>query len=272
MPPTSVAVESYVIGAASVYYRDVGVLTPWTSIGLTMDDAIARIGFENSNPSDALNGLDGMLRGLDYLRVISAEIEFTLPELSAPKLALAIPGSVSTTTATTDAGGTPLVTTLAAAAAIGDTSIKVVAVTNAAVGDWVRVNVVAGALDEYRQLTAVGTAGAGGTGLSFRDPLKKAHANGVAVVETVGDGKTEVTPPTVRRQPNTAYKDWALVSESPASYFEFLIYRAIATSDTVELSFNDDLNQPAGIRVTLGARKDETDLTKPLVKLRLPAA
>lgn len=271
MPPTSVAVETYVIGAANIYYRDTGVLTDWTSVGLTMDDAIARIGFENSNPSDALNGIDGMLRGLDYLRVVSAEIEFTLPEISASKLALAIPGSVSAATATTDAGGTPLSTTLAADAAIGATNIKATAVTNAAVGDWVRINTT-GALAEYRQLTFVGTAGSGGTGLGFRDPLKKAHLSGVALVETVGDGKTEVTPPTVRRQPNTAYKDWALVSESPASYFEFLIYRAIATSEAVELSFNDDLSQPAGIRVTLGARKDETDLTLPLVRLRLPAA
>jgi len=270
MPPTSVAVETYVIGSANIYYRDTGVLTPWNSVGLTMDDAIARIGFENANPSDALNGLDGMLRGLDYLRVISAEIEFTLPELSAPKLALAIPGSISTATATTDAGGGGS-TTLAADAAIGATNIKATAVLNFAVGDWVRIN-VAGALAEYRQLTAVGTAGSGGTGLDFRDPLKKAHLSGVALVETVGDGKTEVTPPVVRRQPTTAYKDWALVSESPADYFEFLIYRAIATSDTVELSFNDDLTQPAGIRVTLGARKDETDLTLPLVRLRLPAA
>lgn len=272
MPPTSVAVQNYIIGAAAIYYRDVDVLTPWTSVGLTLDDAVARMGFQNNNPSDALNGLDGSLRGLDYLKVVSAEIEFTLPELSGPKLALAIPGSISTTLATT-AGANA--TTLAAAAAIGDTSVKVVALSGAGttfvVGDYIRIN-VAGALAEYRQITSVGTAGAGGTGLGFRDPLLKAHANGVAVTQTVGDGKTEITPPLVRRQPNTAYKDWALVSQSPADYYEFLIYRAIATSEAVELNFNDDLQSPAGIRVTLGARKDETNLALPLVRLRVPAA
>jgi hypothetical protein len=271
MPPTSVAVETYVIGAANIYYRDPAVLTAWNSVGLTMDDAIARIGFENNNPSDALNHLDGSLRGLDYLRVISAEIEFTLPELSADKLALAIPGSISTAGVITETGA-GFSTTLAADTAIGATNIKLTAVSGLSVGEYLGIDVVAGGLREYRQVTAVGTLGAGGTGVDFRDPLKQAHLSGVVVIETDGDGKTEVTPPTVRRQPNAAYKDWALVSESPADYFEFLIYRAIATSDTVELSFNDDLSTPAGIRVTLGARKDETDLTLPLVRLRLPAA
>jgi len=271
VPPTSVDVTKYIIGSAEIYYRTAGSTGAWNSIGLTMDDAVARIGFENSNPSDALNGIDGMLRGLDYLRVLSAEVEFTMPELSGPKLALAIPGSISTTLATTDAGGTPLSTTLAAAAAIGDVTVKVVAVTNAAAGDWMRIN-VAGALAEYRKIDVVGTAGAGGTGLQFRDPLKKAHSNGVAVVETVGDGKTEITPPIIRRQPSTVYNDWALVTQSPADYYEILLYRAIAQQDSVELTFNDDATTPAGIRVILGARKDETNLALPLITLRAPAA
>jgi hypothetical protein len=271
MPPTSVDPTKYVIGAADVYWRAAGTTGAWTSIGLTKDDAIARIVFQNNNPSDKLNGIDGLVRGLDYLRVLNAEVEFTMPELSGPKLALAIPGSISTTLATTDAGGSPLVTTLAAAAAIGDVTVKVVAITNAAAGDWMRIN-VAGALAEYRRIDVVGTAGAGGTGLQFRDPLKKAHNNGVAVVETVGDGKTEIIPPLIRRQPTTANNDWALVTQSPADYYEFLIYRAIATTENVELSFSDDASDMAGIRVVLGARKDETNLALPLITLRAPAA
>jgi hypothetical protein len=271
MPATSVDVTKYIIGSAQIYYRAPGVLTAWTSIGLTKGDAVARIGIAQGNPSDKLNGIDGLLRGLDYLRVTTAEIEFDMPELAGPKLALAIPGSVSTTLATTDAGGTPFSSTLAANAAIGDTAIKVTAITNAAAGDWVRIN-VAGALAEYRRIDFVGTAGAGGTGLQFRDALKKAHLSGVAAVEAVGDGKTEITPPLVRRQPSTAYNDWALVSESPGDYYEFLIYRAIATTENVELTFNDDASDMAAIHVTLGARKDETNLALPLITLRAPAA
>ena len=121
-----------------------------------------------------------------------------MPEFAGSKLALAVLGAQSAVLASTDAGGTPLTTTQAAGAAIGDTSVKVVAITNAAAGDWVRIN-VAGALAEYRRIDVVGTVGAGGTGLGFRDTLLKAHANGVAVVETVGDGKTEITPKTGRQ-------------------------------------------------------------------------
>lgn len=271
MPPTSVDPTKYIIGAADVYYRAAGATSSWNSIGLTKDDAVARILFQNGNPSDKLNGIDGLVRGLDYLRVLGAEVEFTMPEMSGPKLNLAIPGSIATTTATTDAGGTPGTTTLAAAAAIGDTTVKVAAITNFSAGDFMRIN-VAGALAEYRVIDVVGTVGAGGTGLQFRDPLKKAHLSGVAVVESVGDGKTEIIPPLIRRQPLTAYNDWALVSQSPGDYYEFLIYRAIATQDTVEFGFNDDGSDMAGIRVTLSARKDETNLALPVIKLRAPAS
>jgi hypothetical protein len=272
MPPTSVDVTKYIIGSAQIYYRATGVLTDWTSVGLTMDDAVAKIGFANSNPSDALNGIDGAIRGLDYMRVKSAEIEFTLPELSATKLALAIPGSVATAGSVADATVTPFTSTLAAASAIGDTSVKITALTNLTAGDFVRIDVTAGSLAEYRQITTVGTIGAGGTGAMFRDPLLKAHANGVAIVESLGDGKTEITPPLVRRAPLTVYNDWALVTQSPADYYEVLLYRAIAVSDAVQLSFNDDGSKPAGIRVVLSARKDETNLSLPLIRLRTPIA
>jgi hypothetical protein len=86
----------------------------------------------------------------------------------------------------------------------------------------------------------------------------------------VGDGKTEITAGTTRRQPSTAYNDWVLVAQSPADYYELLIYRAISTTEAVEFSFGDETM--AGIRVTLGARKTGTDLTLPSWKLRVPAA
>jgi hypothetical protein len=271
MPPTSVDVTKYAIGSAEIYYRAPGVLTAWTSVGLTMDDAIARIGFANSNASEALNGIDGSIRGLDFMRVESAEIEFTLPELSATKLALAIPGAVSTAGVVTETGA-GFSTTLAAATVVGATNIKLTAVAGLTVGDYIGIDVVAGSLREYRQVTTIGTLGAGGTGVDFRDPLLKAHANGVVVIETDGDGKTEITPPLVRRQPLTVYNDWALVTQSPADYYEILLYRAIATSEAFELSFTDEGSKPAGFRVVISARKDEGNLALPLIKLRAPNA
>lgn len=267
--PTVINPLSYIIGAAEVYYRAIGSLAAWTSIGSTVDDVVFRINQSMFNPSDTINGVGDLIREMDYKNGSGAEVEFTMPEIAGPKLALAVPGAISTAIATTDAGGTPFSSTLAAASVIGATNLKVTAVTNLTAGDYVRID-VAGALAEYRVIDVVGTAGAGGTGISFRDPLLQAHANGVAIVETVGDGKTEIVAGTVRRQPLTAYNDWALVAQSPASYYELLVYNAISTTEAVEFSFGDE--SMAGIRVTLGARKNGADLTLPSWKLRVPAA
>lgn len=266
--PTVINPLSYIIGSAEVYYRAVGATGSWSTIGSTVDDVVFRVNQSTFNPSDTINGLQDLIREMDYRNGSGAEVEFTMPEIAGPKLALAIPGAISTTLGTADQT-TPATTTLAAAAAIGDTAVKVVAITGFVVGDYIRIN-VAGALAEFRQILVIGTAGAGGTGLQFRDPLLKAHANGVAVVETVGDGATEITASTVRRQPLTAYNDWALVAQSPAAYYELLVYNAISTTEGVEFSFGDE--SMAGIRVTLGARKNGLDLTLPSWRLRVPAA
>jgi len=259
--------KAYIIGAADVYYRAIGSLAAWSSIGATVDDVVFRVNQTTFNPSEDFNGVLEPIREMDYLSKAGAEAEFTMPELAGPKLALAILGATSSTLATTDAAGGGS-TTLAAAAAIGDTSVKVVAVTNFAAGDWVRID-VAGPLAEYRQIDVVGTVGAGGTGLGFRDPLLKAHANGVALVETVGDGKTEIIGTTVRRQPLTAYHDWALVAQSPADYYELYLYNAISKTDSAEISFGDE--SMAGIKVTLGSRRDGANLGLPSWRLRIPA-
>ena len=207
--------KAYIIGAAEVYYRAIGAAGPWSSIGATVDDVVFRVNQTTFNPSETFNGVLEPIREMDYISKAGAEAEFTMPEFAGSKLALAVLGAQSTTLADDRRRRhARSSTTLAAAAAIGDTVVKVVAVTNAAVGDYIRIN-VAGALAEYRRIDVVGTAGAGGTGLGFRDPLLKAHANGVAVVETVGDGKTEITPGTVRRQPLSAYNDFVARRPEP---------------------------------------------------------
>lgn len=267
--PTVISPSAYIIGAAEVYYRALGSSAAWTNIGSTVEDVVFRVNQSMFNPSDQINGLDDLIYLMDYKNGSGAEAEFTMPEIAGPKLALAIPGAVSTTTSSADAGGTPFSSTLAAASIVGATNLKVTAVTNLAAGDWVQVD-VDGSLAEYRQIDVVGTAGSGGTGISFRNPLLQAHSNGVVIVETVSDGKTEITASTVRRQPSSVYYDWALVAQSPADYYELLLYRAISTTEAVEFTFGDETM--AGIRVTLGARKDGADLTLPSWKLRVPAA
>lgn len=266
--PQVIDPKAYIIGAADVYYRAIASLGPWTSIGATVDDITFRLQQTTFNPSERFNGLLELIREMDYTSRQSAEAEFTMPQIAGPNLALAIRGVTSTVTTNTDAGGTPFSSTLAAAAAIGDTNIKVVAITNLAIGDWMRVDVTAGGLAEYRLVTFVGTAGAGGTGVSFRDPLLQAHANGVAAVEATGDGKTELTPGSTRRMPLSAYNDFALVAQSPSNYYELYLYNAITTTDSAELTFGNEAM--AAIRTTIATRDDGANIALPSWKLRVP--
>jgi hypothetical protein len=265
--PTVIDPKQYIIGAAEVYYRAIGSVAAWTSIGATVDDVVFRVNQETFNPSEDFNGILEPIREMDYTSKQGAEAEFSMPQLAGANLSLAIRGVQSTVLATTDAGGGGS-TTLAAAAAIGDTNVKVTAITNFSAGDWLRIN-VAGALAEYRRIDVVGTAGGGGTGLQFRDPLLKAHNNGVAAVESVGDGKTELTPGTVRRMPLTAYNDFALVAQSPNDYYELYLYNSITKTEDAEITFGDE--SMAAIKVTIGSRKDGASLALPSWRLRVPA-
>lgn len=263
--PQIISPGAVIVGAASVYNRAVGSVAAWTGVGATLDDTTVRVAQSFFRPD--LNGILGPVQELDYLTEQAVEIEFTMVEIAGNKLALAIPGATSTTEATTDAGGTPGVTTLAALAAIGDTAVKVVAITNFVAGDYIRIN-VAGALAEYRQIDVVGTAGAGGTGLQFRDPLQKAHSNGVAVVETVGTGKTVITGSTIRRMPATAYNQWAVVGESPNGYYELLLDSGISTTEGAEITFGDEA--VGSIRTTIQSRYAGATPNTPPWRLRVP--
>ena len=77
------------------------------------------------------------------------------------------------------ASGVPAagMTTTAAASAVGDTNVKVAAVTNLVAGQPFFIDV--GQNIETGQIAAVGTAGATGTGVTLTAPLRLAHASGV---------------------------------------------------------------------------------------------
>jgi hypothetical protein len=104
-------------------------------------------------------------------------------------------GTVDSATVASVGTGQKTATTLAAAASAGDTNIKVAAVTAGnppqpifVVGDKVAVDVGFGNV-EYDTVTAVGTAGSGGTGITLANPLTGAHASGDPV-QDLGSGIT----------------------------------------------------------------------------------
>lgn len=266
--PTVINPTSYIIGAAEVYYRAVAATSAWTSVGATIEDVTFTIGQTVFNPSIDFNGVLEEIREMDYVSKQSAEASFTMPELAGPKLALALLGATSSTAAITETGG-GYASTLAAASVIGATNLRVAAVAGLTAGMYVGIDVVAGALREYRVIDTVGTLGAGGTGITFRDPLLQAHASGVVVIQTDGDGKSVILPGTTRRQPLTAYNDWCLVGQSPSAYFELYLYNAISNTDSIEIAFGDQ--KMAAVKVSLAARKNGADLTLPSWRLRVPA-
>jgi hypothetical protein len=83
--------------------------------------------------------------------------------------------------------------TLAAAAAAGDTNIKVASVTNMRAGEPIRLEPLGDANQEFATIQSVGTAGADGTGLTLSAPLTAAHASGAAA-QDLGTGVTLAAP------------------------------------------------------------------------------
>lgn len=258
--PSSVTPQNFIIGPARVFYRAINVLTPWTDVGVTLDDAVMRVTQEMWSPEN-LNGVYGKVKGLDVSQLTSAEIEFTLGEIGGAKIGLAIPGAIYTApvTAVTAGGGS---STTTAATLVGDTTVPFTAVLNFTVGDTFSIDT--GSNKEYRVITSIAALVVG-----FRDPLLFAHNNGVAVVETDGDNRSVVTMPVVRRQPDASYREWALVSESGLSGVNELRLPIGIASSQGEMTVSD--SAVAGMRVTISGRLDPTNLATSLYKLYSPA-
>lgn len=262
--PLVIDPKKYFIGAAMPYFRATGGSGPWTSVGAVVDNVVATITSTWFRP-DNLQGVRGPIKGLDILRTVNAEAQFSVPEISPANMGIAIPGVQSATAVATDTSS-GITTTLAAAASPGDTNVKVTAVASITVGMWFRIDT--GSVKEIRQVDVVGTAGAGGTGISFRDPLQRAHATGLNFVQTDGDGRTTITAPTVRRQPDTAYNDWALVAESGNGYAELRLLNAISQTESAQLTTGD--GTLAAMALTIASRYDGASLATSPFQLIVP--
>jgi hypothetical protein len=257
---TTLDPKAYVLGAADVFYRAVGVTTPWTSIGATLDDAVLRITSEWFSP-DNLNGILGPVMGLNYLRRQNAEIEFTMPEIAGSKLNLVLPGTRVTAAVNTTTGGGGSTTTTAASL-VGATTLALTAATNFAVGDYFKIDT--GTATEYRQITLLAALN-----ISFRDPLIFAHAAGAAVVETDSDNKTQIESVIARRMADAEYREWALVMSNGSAYQEIRIPRGIAMTDSAEVTVGEQA--VAGIRTTIRGNYTGTDLTLSPFRIYGPA-
>lgn len=166
MGVTATTAEEIFIGAGDVFVDD-------EAVGATMDNNLFRVVQEKGTPD--LNGVPGPLIGLDYIQSETAELEVTLPELGADKLALSIPGAVSVVG---DAQGVAAgaSTTLAGATIVGATEFDVTSGTGIAVGDLLQIG--AAGSREFRLVTVVATAH-----ITVNVALTKAHADLDPVIE-----------------------------------------------------------------------------------------
>lgn len=150
-------------------------------------------------------------------------------------------------------------TILSAPAAAGATNIKVDSVANLAVGDFIRI----GYLGHYetRQLTAVGTALAGGTGLTFAIPLTRDHSLDEWVIEVTALGGTTIRP-VIGRIASAAYQDLVLTDLGADGATMIVTLENAMSAESQELEFDDDPAKPLGLTLKFTGHYHETTPTK----------
>jgi hypothetical protein len=149
-------------------------------------------------------------------------------------------------------------TLLAAAAAAGATNIKVDSVTAIDPLDFVRIGYVGHY--ETRQVTAVGTAGPAGTGLTFAIPLTRDHAVDEWVIEVTALGGTTIRP-VIGRIASAAYQDLVLTDIGADGATMIVTLENAMSAEPQELSFDDDPANPLGLTLKFTGHYHETTPT-----------
>jgi len=117
-------------------------------------------------------------------------------------------------------------------------------VTGLAVDDFIRLGYVGHY--ETRQLTAVGTTGPGGTGISFDIPLTRDHALGEWVIEVTALGGTTVRP-VIGRLGDAAYQDLVLTDVGADGRTLVVTLENATSAESQSLEFDDDPANPLGL-------------------------
>lgn len=216
----------------------------WESLGPTLENNVFRVRQTKWRPT--INNVKGPVKGTERIVEEVAELEVTLPELTAANYARTIPGSVSTVAAIaeTAAGWT---SALDGAVLAGAETIELDDATGIDAGDFFRIEAV-GATAEYRQIVALA-----GTLVTLDRPLIRGHANAAVLTQTDGDGRTTITG-AGDVVPDAAYGIYMMRIPTPDGVHDYIIRDAINVADTTELAGQRE-GQTAP-RVTLAARYD----------------
>ena len=165
-----------------------------------------KVTVEATQYAPEFQGAGGPISGAVFNTKIKATCTFTVNELTAAKLALAMPGSTSTAGAGAAATGTAnaFSTTLDDDTVAGTTILPVASTASPlAVGQWLRVGT--GTYAEYRTVKEI----VSGAAIEVTEPLFIAHSSADEVVRTV-DGDTTTIVWSTGRVPSSAFKDIVL--------------------------------------------------------------
>jgi hypothetical protein len=133
------------------------------------------------------------------------------------------------------------------------------AVTGLAPLDFVRIGYVGHY--ETRQLSAVGTTGPSGTGLTFTLPLTRDHGLDEWVIEVTALGGTTIRP-VIGRIASSAYQNLVLTDMGADGATLIVTLENAMSAESQELSFDDDPANPLGLTLKFTGHYHETTPTQ----------
>ena len=153
--------------------------------------AVPKLALDVESGAPEFLNAGGPVKNTRSIRRITPSIELTINEVSAAKIAWAMPGATATSSQAVPVAVAGLATTLAADPALNATTISLTSVTTVAINDFILIGPSAGyteANTEVVKVTTVGTAGGGNTIVenSAGGGLLIDHANGEDAKTCIG--------------------------------------------------------------------------------------
>lgn len=190
-----------------------------------------KLTFEIERFTPEIKNAKGPVKGTAIVRRVVPKLEVMISQLSAVKLAWAMPGCSAVSGAgSPTAGGAD--TTLAADTAAGATTISVASATGIATSNFLRI----GDAGEYeiRQVTNVA-----GTTITLDAPLLRAHDSGDQVLEVDDRGTTTITW-TPGRVPSADYREVILVAPGLDGRLYTVTLANCMSARNIEMEFDDE--------------------------------